>query len=357
MAARCYDPGRLRSYDSYDNSPLARFLRAVTRSFAIGTFFGVHVRMYWAAAIVMPLLFLQWIAPATGGAMEALLLTTLAFVALFVVIWSHEMFHIAAGWRFHIRSELITLSPLGGLAHMSGPLRSPREELWVTLAGPAVHLVWLAVFWPLEWLLPIRLLDLGGFVWCPIHFLVWFLVVTNQSLLLFNLLPIFPLDGGRTLRALLSLKWHPNLATMWATTVGMIGGGVLVVLGLTRPGFQSTIGIVLGISCITSSLQERRMAKHVLVYRSDSVRSPWETDGDAWKRGAPPEPGRELSWFQRWRVQRAVKKAKAAAINAAALDREVDAVLERVHEVGMGGLSDRERAVLKRAAKRRNDVG
>jgi Zn-dependent protease len=357
MAARCYDRGRLRSYGPYDNSPFARFLRAVTSSFAIGTFFGVHVRMYWAAAVVTPLLFLQWIAKVSSGAAEALLLTALSSVALFVVIWTHEMFHIAAGWRFHIRSDLITLSPLGGLAHMSGPLRSPREELWVTLAGPAVHLVWLAVFWPLQWLLPARVLDVGGFVWCPIEFLVWFLVTTNIGMLLFNLLPIFPLDGGRTLRALLSMKWHPNLATLWATTVGMIGGGVLVVLGLSRPGFQSTIGVVIGISCITSSLQERRMAQHVLVYRSDGVRSPWEADPDAWKRGAQPERMQKLSWFQRWRVQRAVRKAKTAAIAEAALDREVDAVLERVHQVGMGGLSDRERAVLKRAAKRRNDVG
>ncbi len=357
MAGRCYDPARVSSYGPYDNSPLARFLRVVTSSFAIGTFFTVHVRMYWAAAVLMPLLFLQWIAPVTGGASEALLLSTLAFLALFVVIWTHEMFHIAAGWRFHIRSDLITLSPLGGLAHLSGPLRSPREELWVTLAGPAVHLLWLAVFWPLEWLLPMRVLDIGGFLWCPIHFLVWFLVVTNQSLLLFNLLPIFPLDGGRTLRALLSLKWHPNLATMWATTVGMVGGGVLVVLGLMRPGFQSTIGIVLGISCITDSLRERRMAQHVLVYQANTVRQPWEEDSEAWKRGAAPERGAKLGWWQRWRVQRAVKKAKSAAIAAAALDREVDAVLQRVHEVGMGGLSDRERAVLKRAAKRRNDVG
>ncbi|HEX5054414.1 MAG TPA: hypothetical protein VFZ65_21730, partial [Planctomycetota bacterium] len=115
----------MTSYRDYD-SPLMQLLRVLSRSFGIGTFFGVHLRMYWAAAILMPLLFLRWIGPASGTTLEALLLTTVCTLLLFVVIWTHEMGHIACGWRFGIRTDLITLSPLGGVAHMNAPARTPR---------------------------------------------------------------------------------------------------------------------------------------------------------------------------------------------------------------------------------------
>jgi Zn-dependent protease len=345
-------------YEPYGQSALHRVLQVVMRTFAVGTFFGVHVRMYWAAAVLMPVIFLRWIAPSTATAAETLVLAAIAFVLLFVVVWTHEMGHIAAGWRQRIRTDLITLSPLGGVAHMNAPASSPREEIFVTLAGPAVHLVWLAVFWPLQLLLPAQLLAVDGWAWSPLAFTLWYLVTLNTGLLLFNLLPVFPLDGGRVFRALLATRVHPNRATMWATSVGIAGGTVLVVLGLFRADVQSTIGVVLGLSCIGASLGERRMARHVLVYQQQQ-REPWAMDGDAWKLGADVReervrgPGR----LARWRAARVAKRAAAKASRDAAFEREVDAILERVHQVGMTGLSEREKAVLRRASQRRRGAG
>ncbi|MBL8754292.1 MAG: M50 family metallopeptidase [Planctomycetes bacterium] len=343
--------------DPYDSSPLARFLRAVMATFPLGTWFGVPVRMYWAAAVLMPLLYLNWLGPIAGNGGELLLLVAITFVCTFAIVWTHEMGHIAAGRRYGIPAHLITLSPFGGLAHLGAPMQSPREELVVTLAGPATHLVWLAVVWPLQLVLPDRVLSIGGFYWCPLQYTLAFLVQANAWLLVFNLLPIYPLDGGRCLRALLALRWHPNLATMWAGTIGIVGGVMLAVYGFTRPGFARTILLVIGVSCVTGSLEARRAARHVLVYERRGPRYPWEADGDAWKHGVRPERASKLSWFQQWRVKRAVKKAKAAAIEAAAFDREVDRILGRVHEVGMTGLTEQERAVLKRASKRRGRTG
>lgn len=346
----------MTAYGPYDHSPLGRFLQLVMRDFAIGTFFGVHVRMYWAAAVLMPLLFLQWIAPATGTAAEMLVLAAIACCLLFGIIWTHEMGHIAAGWRCGIRTELITLSPLGGVAHLGAPVQSPREELFVTLAGPAVHVAWLAVFWPLQQLLPVRMVEIGGWYWCPLQFTLWFLVTVNTSLLLFNLLPIFPLDGGRALRALLAMRVHANLATLWATQVGIVGGIAIVVIGLWRPDLQSTIGVVLGLSCISGSLQERRMAQHVLVYQQVR-RSPWESDGEGWKRGSSGPRERPPGRFARWRSARAARREAMRAAAEADLDRQVDGVLDRVKQVGMSGLDDREKAILKRASQRRRGAG
>lgn len=336
------------SFD-YDETPLHRAIAWLLRSFSLGTWFGVPVRMYWAAVVLMPLLFLQWMPG--DGPLDVAGHVAIGLVGLFVVIWSHEMGHIAAGWWYQIPTRMITLSPLGGLAHMTGRMPSPRAELVVTLAGPAVHLVWLAVFWPLELLLS------PATVWTTWYgFSVWYLAVLNKGLLLFNLLPCFPLDGGRALRALLAMRLHEGKATLWATTVGMIGGGVMIASNVTRAGVYGGIGMLLGLTCVMESLRERRTVRFAYVYER-SMRKPWESDADAWKLAVAKQQGGGPGLFARWRADRAERRATAQRERDAELDREVDAILERLHKVGMSGLQAKERELLLRAARRRKGAG
>lgn len=335
----------MSAFDS--ESPLLRLLRALLRSFPIGTFFGVHVRMYWAA-LLLPLLFLQWVPGQGFGA--TLPLALISFAGLFVVIWAHEMLHIAAGWWYRIDTPLITLGPLGGVAHLSEPAGSARAELVIALAGPASHLLWLAVFWPLSLLLaPVTLYT----TWYG--YTVWYLVVLNQSLLLFNLLPFFPLDGGRALRALLALRWHANRATLWATTVG-IAGGVGLMLFSFGGGLGGSVRFLIGLTCVLESLRERQLARHVLVYQR-AMREPWQLDADAWKEAASRQRRGGAGWFARWRAERQQRKAARQRELDAELERDVDKALERLHEVGLSGLSKQEREVLLRASKRRKGAG
>tara|TARA_R110002072_G_scaffold31466_4_gene96959 strand:- start:35565 stop:36617 length:1053 start_codon:yes stop_codon:yes gene_type:complete len=333
----------------YDPSPWHRLWRILTADFSLGTWFSVHVRMYWAALILMPLIFLRRVPSASPG--EALVLMTVCFVGLFAIIWTHEMGHIAAAWRFHIRTDKITLGPLGGLAHLNAPARTPQEDIWISLAGPAVHLLWLLLLWPIEWLLTN---DAYYTTWYG--FAVWYLVATNQLLLIFNLMPIFPLDGGRVLRALLSMKYHPNRATVWAANVGIVGGLLIAVAAMTQPAVESSIGFVIGLSCVLASVNEKRAARHVLIYGS-TQRDPWESDPDAWKRGGDSYSSSEKQQRPGWLAQRRAARAqKLAAQNRQAeadLDAQVDAILQRVSEVGMSGLTDLEKKILKHASEQR----
>jgi len=331
----------------YDPTPLHRLWRILTASFSLGTWFSVHVRMYWAAVVFMPLIFLSRLP--TASATGAIGLMVICFVGLFAIIWTHEMGHIACAWRFRIRTDKITLGPLGGLAHLNASASTPREELLIALAGPAVHLVWLLVLWPIEWLLPE-----GTFY---LDFAVWYLIVTNQALLLFNLLPIFPLDGGRALRALLSMKFHPNRATLWVANMGIAGGILVILLSLMRADLWSSIGFLIGLSCIMSSIQEKRVARHTLIYQR-TQREPWETDPDAWKNGGSSydeddKVERKPGWLARRRALKAEALAESKRKEERDLEAKVDEILARVSEVGINGLSDEEKAILEQASRKR----
>ena len=348
------NPGRMRAvtYNGYDPTPLHRIWRILTADFSLGTWFGVHVRMYWAAVILMPLLFLQRVPSASPG--EALLMTAISFVGLFLIIWSHEMGHITAAWHYRIRTDKITLGPLGGLAHLAAATRTPKEDIVVSLAGPAVHFLWLIPLWLIEWAMPF-----DTYHYTLYGYAVWYLVTTNQVLLVFNLLPIFPLDGGRVLRAALALKLHPNRATLWAANIG-IGGGILICISaLTQGGVTSSIGFVIGLTCIMKCVSEKQMARHQLIYQNEQ-RDPWATDPDAWKRGGDfqsSQGDRKPGWFAQRRAARAEKLATKQRQEDHALNARVDEVLERVSKVGLSGLTDQEKKILQQASKKRKGAG
>ena len=117
-------------------------------SFRVGRLLGVEIRVLWIAVILFPLITLV----GYTGAPPLMVLTAIVAYPLLLglVILTHEMGHVVAGWQYRIHTPLITLSPLGGLAHMGARAPGPRSDLVITLAGPAVHLLWLALFWPLS---------------------------------------------------------------------------------------------------------------------------------------------------------------------------------------------------------------
>jgi Zn-dependent protease/CBS domain-containing protein len=137
-------------------------------------------------------------------------------VALFGIVVLHELAHALVARRYGIRTREIMLLPIGGVAQMERMPEQPRQELLIALAGPAVNLVLAgalyvvlgapATVWPDPG-------DVGGEL---LPKLVWL----NVTLALFNLVPAFPMDGGRILRALLSVSMDRVRATAMAARIG-----------------------------------------------------------------------------------------------------------------------------------------
>jgi Zn-dependent protease/CBS domain-containing protein len=230
--------------------------------------FGVPVRFHFT--FLLMLVFLLFIGV---GAKQSGAATALYIAALFASVLLHETGHALAAKRHGIRTVEIVMFPIGGVSRLE---RQPRklEELWVTLAGPAVNLVigvvllgWMAARH--GWITLEQLRD-------PTDAnLIERIALGNLALCVFNLLPAYPMDGGRILRALLSL-WRPEEeATRIASGAGQ---ALAVMMGLAGLLFGNFMLIFIALFVYLGAFQEAAAARGRLFTAGYPVRAAMITD-------------------------------------------------------------------------------
>jgi Zn-dependent protease/CBS domain-containing protein len=193
--------------------------------------FGVPVRLHFTFVLLVVFL----IAVGARGD-QSTMMNVVYILALFTSVLLHELGHVAVSRRYGIGTSEIVLYPIGGVARLQKSPK-PHEELWIALAGPAVNLLIagaLAAF-----LLPIGVQEAFTSVTDPTDANVFArIAVGNVILAAFNMIPAFPMDGGRVLRALLARRVPEEVATRRAASAGRIFAILIGLFGLLTGQFM-----------------------------------------------------------------------------------------------------------------------
>lgn len=196
-------------------------------SISLGRIAGVEVRVHLTFFLLV-----AWFAIVAGtrGGQAAALDAVMFILAVFACVVAHEYGHVLMARRFGIGTRDITLLPIGGVARIEKMPEKPTQELLIALAGPAVNVViafvLFAFFGAGLKVDPAAAVDTQS-----IDF-VTRIALVNVLLVAFNLIPAFPMDGGRVLRAVLSYRLDRTLATRIAAGVGQAVAFGLGFLGL-----------------------------------------------------------------------------------------------------------------------------
>jgi Zn-dependent protease/CBS domain-containing protein len=248
------DAGWNLIYDAPLGLPAAskKGLKNMTWSFSLGRIAGTEVRVHFTF-----LLLVAWYGIAAGlrSGSSAALEAVLFILAVFACVVLHEYGHVLAARRYGIETRDITLLPIGGVANIQRMPDRPGQELVIAIAGPLVNVVIAIILIALFRVnfTPERLADIEQ---GRLDF-VTRLASVNIALVIFNLLPAFPMDGGRVLRALLAMRLGRIRATRVAATIGQVVAFGLGFLGL----FGSPLLIFIAIFVFIAATSERQLVE------------------------------------------------------------------------------------------------
>jgi len=239
----------------------------------LGRFAGIDVFIHFTFVLLLGWLgFIYW---TRGDGLASMTEGILFILLLFACVVLHEFGHALTAKRYGIKTRDIILLPIGGVARLERMPENPRHELWVALAGPAVNIfiasilfLWLQVS---QTFVPFQNLTLttGSFAER--------LLSANLFLAVFNMLPAFPMDGGRVLRALLAIRLDYSRATQYAANIGQAMAFLFGILGFFSNPFLLFIGIFiwLGAAQEANMVQMKSTMSDILV--KDAMVTDFET--------------------------------------------------------------------------------
>lgn len=238
---------------------------------------GIQLALH--GSFLLLLAYVAWEGWSEGG-LEGAAWSVAIIGAFFTCVVLHELGHCFTAMHFGIGVRRILLMPIGGMAEFESIPREPSRELLMTLAGPAVNfviagLLWLAVGSPETWAFSSYESNALGFTHLLLH---W-----NLLMGAFNLVPVFPMDGGRIFRALLASRLPYLRATFWAATVGKVLAVIAALVAIFW--FQAYLTAVLFAFIFFAGETEYRAVK-----RREIADAHWREVMARFYATPPPEP-------------------------------------------------------------------
>ena len=235
----------------------------------LGQVAGIKIEVHWTFTLL--LLWVVFLDIQRGGNLQSAILNIVFILLLFVCVVLHELGHALTAKRFNIKTRKITLLPIGGVASLEKMPEKPGQELLVALAGPAVNVVialLLLLIVPLQVYLGMDAENLERLLSAPsLQTLLFYLLIANIMLVAFNLIPAFPMDGGRVFRAILSFSMDRTKATDIAASLGQILAVVFFILGL----FYNPFLVLIALFIFIGAYGESRMVKQTSLVEGHQV--------------------------------------------------------------------------------------
>lgn len=234
--------------------------------FKLFTVSGIDVFVHWTFSLL--LLFIVFINYRSGH--DAVhIIWTLAFVlVIFLIVTLHEFGHALAARRYNIKTKDITLLPIGGVARLESMPEKPFEEFVVAIAGPLVNVALAIVLYPFVTFPGSEEAVVEAVSGINADNFVFNLFLINIILAVFNLIPAFPMDGGRVLRALLSSRMERHKATYIAARVGQIIALFFIVMGF----FVNPFLILIGFFVMMGAQAEAQQTKNNFLLKGSTLK-------------------------------------------------------------------------------------
>jgi Zn-dependent protease/CBS domain-containing protein len=231
----------------------------------LGRIAGIRILVHWTF-----LFLIGWIVfteMGRGSDLTTTLLSVGFVLTIFLCVVLHELGHSLTAKQYGINTKSITLLPIGGVASLERMPESPKQELLIAVAGPAVNVVIAFILWLA--LPPLTSVPDEEFFAriTPANFF-YMLFFVNLMLVVFNAIPAFPMDGGRVLRALLAFKLGRVRATQIAANLGQILAILFIFIGF----FSNPFLILIGVFVFFGAYTENMMVQHLDFLRGHSVR-------------------------------------------------------------------------------------
>ena len=308
-------------------------------SHRIGRIWGVEIRLAYSLYLIIGLFAIS----AAPMGMQFVL----AILLLPVFVLLHELGHTFAALRLGVRVRQIVLHMLGGAAMLEGLIPGPRAEILIAAMGPAVSFI-LAMLGYLA----------AGFAPPEARGFLFYVCWANLMLGIFNLLPVFPMDGGRIALAAAVMRLGVERGVRLMRPISRIGAWLIALYGVWRMAYGDSSGIFLVLIAAFlyfrggQEIYARMHAQNFTSGGNYGGAGGYGFYGQEFTRARvvderPAKPG----FISRWLERRRSRRAAASAAREEELTRRVDEVLAKVRSEGVASLTPGERALLHSASE------
>ena len=243
---------------------------------------GIPISVHWSFVFIVIWVFFSAYSRHNGLDWGLLKINSFFVATLFAIVILHELGHALMAQRVNISALKIVLLPMGGVALLENQALSPRKDLLISLAGPAINFALALLFVPVLLSFPDHVASqMLEFLIHPkdpfilvsqlttFHWFVFLFIFINLTIGLFNLIPALPLDGGRILKALLAFRMDEVSAVTYTVWTGNI-----LSLGIMTLGYwwNNIILIILGIYILLSATGSIKRVKVVTILKNTMVK-------------------------------------------------------------------------------------